>query len=177
MSREAQREDVLGPVDDDRHMLARARNVARSRDFYAGGLMILLGLVAAWVGPSYGLGTLTRMGPGFMPMALGIILILLGVAIAASASAEADGEGVLPAHPQWRGWACVLAGPILFIVCGSVGGLIPASFACVFVSALGDRTATLKSSFVLAIVVTAFGVGLFSYILQVPMPILTWGGT
>jgi uncharacterized protein (DUF486 family) len=46
----------------------------------------------------------------------------------------------------------------------------------VFVSALGDRTATWKSSFVLAAVVTAFGVGLFSYLLQVPMPLLTWRG-
>jgi hypothetical protein len=29
---------------------------------------------------------------------------------------------------------------------------------------------------VLSSVVTVFGVGLFSYFLQVPMPIFTWGG-
>ncbi|MGA6998310.1 MAG: tripartite tricarboxylate transporter TctB family protein, partial [Pseudolabrys sp.] len=59
---------------------------------------------------------------------------------------------------------------------GSYFGLIPAIFSCVFVASLGDRTAKLKNSLVLAAVVTVFGVGLFSYLLQVPMPLLTWRG-
>jgi uncharacterized protein (DUF486 family) len=46
----------------------------------------------------------------------------------------------------------------------------------VFVSALGDRKATLKSAAILAAVVTVFGVGLFSYLLQIPMQLLTWRG-
>ena len=54
--------------------------------------------------------------------------------------------------------------------------MIPGTFACVFIAALGDRNRTWKSTIILASVVTAFGVGLFSYFLQVPMPILTWGG-
>jgi hypothetical protein len=44
------------------------------RDFYAGGLTVLFGLVMALKGPSYRLGTLMHMGPGFMPTVLGIIL-------------------------------------------------------------------------------------------------------
>jgi putative tricarboxylic transport membrane protein len=150
----------------------------RKRDFYAGGLMILFGLLMALKGPSYRLGTLMHMGPGFMPTALGIILICLGVIIAGSAVglAEGEDEDILPEHPQWWGWACILAGPICFIIFGSYGGLIPGTFACVFVAALGDRTATVKSAFLLAAFITAFGVGLFSYILQVPMPVLEWRG-
>ncbi len=57
--------------------------LVRKKDFYAGGLMILFGLVMSLKGPSYRLGTLMHMGPGFMPTALGILLICLGVAIAA----------------------------------------------------------------------------------------------
>ena len=45
-------------------------------------------------------------------------------------------------------------------------------FACVFVSALGDKTATYKSSFVLALGVTFFGVLLFHYLLNIPFPLL-----
>lgn len=148
------------------------------RDFYAGGLMVLFGLVMALKGPTYKLGTLMHMGPGFMPTALGVILVFLGVLIAATAIAAPDGEDqrILPEHPQWWGWSCILAGPVLFIICGSYGGLIPATFACVFVSALGDRTATWKGTLVLATVVTAFGVTLFSFVLKVPMPILEWRG-
>ena len=85
-------------------------------------------------------------------------------------------ERILPEHPQWWGWLCILGGPALFILFGRYFGLMPGTFACVFVAALGDRTATLKSSFVLALIVTVFGVGLFSYFLQIPMPVLTWRG-
>jgi hypothetical protein len=154
------------------------QNFVRKRDFYAGGLIIFFGLVMALKGPGYRLGTLMHMGPGFLPTALGVILICLGIAIAGMGLAVPDGEDedILPEHPEWFGWACILAGPLCFILFGSLFGLIPAIFSCVFVSARGDRTATWTSSLVLATFVTAFGVGLFSYVLQVPMPLLTWRG-
>jgi len=154
------------------------RNLVRKRDFYAGMLVIFFGLVMALKGPGYRLGTLMHMGPGFLPTALGVILICLGIAIAGTALSvpEGEDEDILPEHPEWLGWACILAGPLCFILFGSLFGLIPAIFSCVFVSAFGDRTSTLRGSFILAAVVTAFGVGLFSYILQVPMPLLTWRG-
>jgi putative Ca2+/H+ antiporter (TMEM165/GDT1 family) len=150
----------------------------RKRDFYAGALVIFFGLVMALKGPSYRLGTLMHMGPGFMPTALGIILIGLGIAIMGTGLSVPDGEDedILPANPEWFGWACILAGPLCFILFGSYFGLIPATFMCVFVSAFGDRSATLRGSFVLATVVTVFGVALFSYLLQVPMPLLAWRG-
>jgi len=154
------------------------RNLVRKRDFYAGGLVILLGLVMALKGPSYRLGTLMHMGPGFLPTALGVILIFLGILIAGTAIGVPPDEDdkILPPHPEWLGWACILAGPLCFILFGSFFGMIPAIFACVFVSALGDRKATLKSATILAAVVTVFGVGLFSYLLQISMPLLTWRG-
>jgi putative tricarboxylic transport membrane protein len=153
------------------------RELVRKRDFYAGGLMVLIGLFIALKGTTYRLGTLMHMGPGFMPTSLGVLLVLLGLAIAITALAPSDeDQSILPENPQWKAWLCILSGPILFILLGSFFGMIPGTFACVFVSALGDRTATWKGTFVLATVVTAFGVLLFSYFLQVPMPILTWRG-
>jgi Tripartite tricarboxylate transporter TctB family len=139
--------------------------------------MMLFGLVAAVNGPSYNVGTLMHMGPGFMPTVLGVVLIILGIMIAGTASTGADAEAdanILPDHPQWFAWLCILAGPLLFVICGSVGGMAPATFACVFVSALGARDSTWRSALVLAAVVTAFGVVLFHYLLQVPMPVLEW---
>ena len=147
------------------------------RDFYAGGLMVLLGLFIALKGASYRAGTLMHMGPGFLPTALGVILVLLGIAIAAAALVPDDeDQRILPEHPQWLGWACILAGPILFIILGRNFGMAPATFGCVFICALGDRAATWRGSVILAAVITVFGCALFSYFLQVPMPIFTWWG-
>ena len=98
------------------------QNLVRKRDFYAGGLVILFGLVMALKGPSYRLGTLMHMGPGFLPTALGVILIFLGVSIAGAAVATPEGEDerIMPEHPEWLGWACILAGPLCFILFGEL---------------------------------------------------------
>jgi heme A synthase len=153
--------------------------LVRKKDFYAGGLMILLGLGIALKGATYRTGSLMHMGPGFLPTALGVILILIGIAIGAASLGSSEGEhdeSILPPNPQWWAWACILLSPVAFIVFGRYLGMAPGTFACVFIAALGDRTATWLSTIVLSTVVTVFGVGLFSYFLQVPMPIFTWGG-
>jgi hypothetical protein len=144
------------------------------RDYYAGGLMLLLGVGAAVTGSGYKVGSLAKMGPGFMPVLLGVVLAFLGILIASTAvgSPQADDKKLLPDNPQWFGWLCILGGPVLFIIFGIYGGMIPAVFACVFVCALGDKTATYKSSAVLAAGVTVFGVLLFHYLLNIPFPLL-----
>ncbi len=157
------------------------RDLVRKRDFYAGGLMLLFGLGVAFKGSTYRAGTLMHMGPGFLPTALGIILVLLGITIAAGSLASgepghAEDQSILPAEPQWWAWLCILMSPVAFIFFGRYFGMAPGTFACVFIAALGDKDATWKGTIVLATVVTVFGVGLFSYFLQVPMPIFTWRG-
>ena len=144
------------------------------RDYYAGALMLVLGVGAAIIGSGYKIGTLARMGPGFMPVMLGVTLAFTGLLIAgtAMASSEPDDSRFLPDNPQWFGWLCILGGPILFIILGQYLGMIPAVFACVFVCALGDKTATYKSSLILAAGVTVFGVVLFHYLLSIPFPLL-----
>ncbi len=155
------------------------RDLLAKRDFYAGGLMLLLGLGIALKGTTYRAGTLMHMGPGFLPTALGVVLVLIGIAIAAAALAPGESEGdesILPPHPQWWAWLCILMSPVCFIFFGRYFGMIPGTFMCVFVAALGDKGATWLSTIILSAIVTVFGVALFSYFLQVPMPVLTWRG-
>jgi len=145
------------------------------RDFYAGGLIILIGLGAVVHSRSYPVDSLMRMGPGFFPLALGILMIVIGILIVGSAfGADADQEGILPEHKEWLGWSCIIASPLVFIFLGEHTGMAPATFGCVFVAAMGDREATWKSAFLLAVGVTVFGVALFSYLLQIPLPIFRW---
>ena len=152
-------------------------SLLHKRDLYAGGLMMLFGLFAAFNGPRYTLGTLMHMGPGFMPTSLGALLTLLGIVIAGSAVTAKEGEGeegILPEHPEWLGWGCILASPLAFILFGKYGGMIPGTFMCVFVAALGDRDMTWRSAAILSAGVTFFGVLLFHYLLKIPMPVLRW---
>lgn len=161
------------------HFMGLSSRLFRKRDFYAGLLIMAFGLLFAVKGPSYNVGTLMHMGPGFLPTALGVLLVGLGIAIAMTAIPVPDGEDedILPANPEWFAWACILSSPIAFIVFGSIGGLAPATFACVFVAALGDKTATWLGCFGLSAVICFFGVSLFHFVLQIPMPVLkffTW---
>ena len=165
-----------------RFIFAIWRWLNRHREFCAGALMSGLGLVIAAKGMTYRAGTLMHMGPGFLPTALGVILVLLGIAIAIpdfmASRVEHDdpAQHVLPLHPQWWAWFCILMSPVLFIFFGRYFGMAPGTFACVCIAALGDKGATWRGTFILATVVTVFGVSLFSYFLQVPMPIFTWWG-
>jgi hypothetical protein len=68
-------------------------------------------------------------------------------------------------------WGCIIAGVAAFVALSEYAGLAPAIFFCVFISARGDRTATWLSSFLLASGVTAFGLALFWWLLQVQIPV------
>ncbi|MGM4954335.1 tripartite tricarboxylate transporter TctB family protein [Bradyrhizobium barranii] len=149
----------------------------RKKDFYAGLLLVLLGAGIGLNSTAYSLGSLAHVGPGMFPFMIGVIMVLVGALIFVTGLATPleEGERILPAAMEWRGWACILAGPLMFILFGVYLGMAAATFMCVFVSALGDRTATLKGSAALAAVVTVAGGLLFSYVLRVPFPLYRWG--
>ncbi len=133
---------------------------------------MLLGAGAAVVGSRYQVGSLTRMGPGFFPTALGILLAFMGVLIAGTASYASPSDAPdTTTRPDWRGWLCIVSGAGLFIALAAHAGLVPATLACVFIAALGDRGNSWKNALLLAIGVTIFGTLLFSYVLQIQIPI------
>ncbi len=59
------------------------RSSATRRTFFAGLLFVAFGIAAIAIGSGYPLGTAARMGPGYFPRILGILLITFGAAIAA----------------------------------------------------------------------------------------------
>ena len=153
------------------------QNLLQKKDFYAGLAMVLLGGAVTLNSSTYNLGTFMHMGPGMFPFMLGILMTFVGVLIFISGllTPLEQGERILPESMEWRGWACILAGPLMFILFGQLFGMVAGTFMCVFVSALGDRTATLKGSAILAACITVTGAFLFSYILKVPFPLFRWG--
>lgn len=144
---------------------------ARHRDYYAGALMALIGAGAIVEARSYGIGTPTQMGSGFFPAALGAGLILMGAIMAAIHNPAPDTHAA--ASPDWRGALAIASAVALFMLLARPAGLAPATFAAVFVGALGTRTTTLGEAALLAAGVTVFGVLLFSFGLKVQFPIIT----
>jgi Tripartite tricarboxylate transporter TctB family len=156
---------------------SRAMSFERSRDYYAGALIALIGVTAAYEGSKYGIGTLEEMGSGFFPTAVGLGMILIGAAIAmAGGDVEKPAPGLqvyaASSTIDWRGWLAIIAGTCLFMALAEYTGLLPAIFACVFVSALGSKSTRWKEALILAACVTAFGVALFALALKVQLPIL-----
>ncbi len=52
------------------------------KDLVAGLLFIAVGIAAIAIAANYTLGTAARMGPGYFPRILGILLIVLGAILA-----------------------------------------------------------------------------------------------
>lgn len=146
-----------------------------NKDYYAGALMLLTGLGAVYMGLDYHVGSLTQMGPGFFPVAVGAVLALMGVLIALGARNPAPDDEEAHQPPEWRGWICITASIVAFIVLGKYGGLVPATFAVTFISALGDRENRVKEAVLLALAMCAVAVVVFWWALKMQLPLFTWG--
>ena len=159
----------------------QSKATRKTESYLAGGLMVVLGLATIVESISYPIGELSRMGPGYFPVMLGVILVALGLAIPYSRTAqeEAEDSRLLPDRPmvlvRARGALCIIGGVLVFMMLVERAGLAPASFALVFVSALGDRTNTIASAAALALVMTVLGAIIFFWSLQLQIPLIRLG--
>ncbi|HVB78891.1 MAG TPA: tripartite tricarboxylate transporter TctB family protein [Candidatus Binataceae bacterium] len=145
-----------------------------NKDYYGGALIILIGVGAVLGGVQYGIGALTHMGSGFFPAAVGVILVACGLAIALGAGPPSvDREKPRPF--EWRGRGCIIGGLVAFIVLAAYGGALLATFAIVFIAALGDRKNTVTQALILATVMVVINVVVFWWALQVQLPLFNWG--
>ena len=153
----------------------------KQRDLYAGGLVIVIGAGTAIIGQTYKLGSLTAMGPGYFPAALGVLLAFLGVLIIVNAfgaepvaKAAPIGEihHAFPEKFDWRAWGCIVGSVLVFMLFSEFIGLVAATFCSVFLACWGDKTAKLRDSALLSLGITIFAVLLFSKVLHVQIPLL-----
>lgn len=150
--------------------------------YYSAGLMLFIGVGTALGSLQYDRGTLDRMGPGYFPLLLGILLAFIGILIAVTpdstdekhADAQPEAFGAI-VRRRLRPWSAIVGSIIAFIVIGTFGGLVPATFVLIFVAALGDPKNSLKASFWLAVGVTVFAIAVFHYGLQLQFPLFSWG--
>ena len=149
----------------------------RTRDQFGGILVTAIGVAVTAGAVNYDIGSLGQMGPGFFPLAIGVLITLTGIALFFGASPrDAHPVAATERRPiDWRGPFCIVFGIVAFLVLGKYGGLLPATFALVFVSAMGDRRNSVRSAVILSAAMVAVCFVVFAWLLQVQFPIFSWG--
>ena len=151
------------------------------RDFYGG--LALIGLATIAIVTSGDLpGTHGfAFGPGTAPRLFAGLLAIVGALVALS-GLLVDGppiERYAVRGPAWVLLAILaFAGMIRGVSIGSVTipplGLVPSTFAAFLVSIFGSTEMRWVESLIAAVVMTAFCVGLFVYLLQLPFQLWPW---
>jgi len=139
-----------------------------SKDFYAGLILLFFGLLALGISRGYPMGTAARMGPGFFPFVLGIVLALLGFIIAAR-SLWGNVEGIDPF--VMRPLILILGAVISFAVLVQPFGLVFAILGLVVISSLAGAEYRPRNVVILYLVLAAIGVGVFVYGLGLPFKV------
>lgn len=142
-----------------------------TRDILGGLFLTALGLFAAWYAQqNFDIGNLTRMGPGFFPVGLGLILAALGVLIALPAFFR-GGEGT---NVQWRTLALVTASLCVFAFTLKPLGLVFSTFAAAIVSSLADHDISWRNRLLVAAGVSLMTYLVFSLGLSMVLPVWPW---
>ena len=147
--------------------------IGQRRELISGLLVLLIGAGAVFQGLQYPVGTLSDIGPGMFPTGIGALLAMVGMAITAAGFQTRDKDD--GSSIDWRGWICIIAGTLAFAVLGIYGGLVIATFALVFISALGDRNNSALQAAALAAAMVVVSIVVFWWALQLQMPLFTWG--
>lgn len=127
--------------------------------------LLCIGLGSAWIGSGYDIGTLTAMGPGFLPVALGLCLAALA-AVLLWLERPSELELKLPLRPV----LCISAGIVAWVLLAERVGFFPAGLAQVLLSSLALPRQNWIVIGVISAVLTALAYALFVVLLGLPLP-------
>lgn len=143
--------------------------VRNTKDFWAGVIYLVVGLGALIIARDYGMGTATRMGPGYFPIVLGALLALIGsAAVLRSFFAKPERVGTF----ALKGMLVVFVATVLFAVLLRGGGFIVALSVLVVAGSYASVKFRWGWALTLAAGLVTFCVIVFVYALGVPLPLL-----
>jgi len=142
--------------------------IRHPKDFWSGILFVAIGTAAVVLGSKYNLGTAARMGPGYFPRALGILLILLG-AIVALRGLRLNGSPI--PKWKWRPIVIVLGSVVLFGQIVQTVGLALSTIILIVLASTASHEFRWKESIIVAVLLSALSVGVFIIGLKLTLPI------
>jgi hypothetical protein len=146
--------------------MPRIRN---SRDFWAGTLFMGFGAVALYFSQSYSVGVASRMGPGYFPRALGVLLIGLGALLSLLSLRSGRESKKMVWH--WRPLLIVLFSVCIFPWTMRILGLIATSLLLVFVASMASNEFRWKEALVSGLILGVAATAVFVHGLAIPLPV------
>jgi hypothetical protein len=132
--------------------------IKSQKDFFAGLMFTVVGIAFGWGATTYSVGTGARMGPGYFPLMLGILLAILGIIVIFTALTIETVDGEHVGKIAWRPLGYIIGANLVFgILLGGLPsfglpamGLIAAIYALVLIAGLAGEHYSVKSSLILA---------------------------
>lgn len=154
--------------------------IASQKDFISGIMFMAVGGGFALGARNFDIGEAARMGPGYFPFMLGLLLAALGVLVTLQSlrGIQRDEFGAISWRPLIFILAANLAFGALLVGVPALGipafGLIVALYALVIISGYARPGHRLRESVVLATILAVGSYVAFVYALRLQFPVLPW---
>jgi hypothetical protein len=144
--------------------------IKNKKDFMSGLMFTITGIFFALVGTQYKFGTAAKMGAGYFPIVISIIMSLLGIGICLNALSFKADEEKAPIF-YWRTLLMVLGPIALFSVVLKWLGLIVSLFLLIALSSMASHEFTWKGTLVNSLILIIFCLMVFVWILNIYLPL------
>jgi hypothetical protein len=140
------------------------------KDVAAGVIYVLAGAGFSLGALNYHIGDAARMGPGWFPFWIGILLAVVGVITAVAAVRPAAAREKLE-RPQLGAMAWILGAVVLFGLLLQPLGLVLALVALVLVSSRASHEFRWKGALANTVLLVIFSIGAFIYGINLQIPL------
>lgn len=137
-----------------------------------GLIFVIFGGSVAFIASGYPLGTASQMGPGYLPLAAGLILVALGVAVLVLESFSTTAHRAEP--PEWRAWFFIVASVLAFAALIETAGFVPAVLATSLISLLANPRLRPVSAVVTSLVIAVLSSAIFVWGLHLNVELFKW---
>jgi len=153
--------------------------IKSQRDFFSGALFCAFGVAFAWGATTYNVGTGARMGPGYFPLIVGVLIAIMGALITTKSMIVDTEDGEPVGRIAWKPLVFIISANLVFgVLLGglpSIGlppmGLIVAIYALTFIAGLAGDKFSLKASAVLATILAVGSYLAFVVALKLQFPV------
>ena len=154
-------------------------NIKSQKDFFSGLMFMGIGVAFAWGATTYSVGSGARMGPGYFPLYLGILMTILGAAITLKAMVVETPDGDKVGKWAWKPLFFVILANLVFgaLLAGlpyfgfPAMGMIVAIYALTFIASMAEGGWKFKATFILATVLAAGSYLAFVLALKLQFPV------